>query len=120
MQLAGLFDPATLFDLMFFYSELQGIGTKYVRYVSFVEQDILPTAVRVNEGFYDAEGHLLPQYRANMDRLKEYRDDTQRMSRWARCLAYRLETTRIFDRTCNRADYLLEGMEASVSGASPQ
>jgi hypothetical protein len=110
MQLAELFDAATLFDLMFFYSEANGIGQKYVRYVTFVEDEILPGLVRGNDGFYDADGHLQPGYRANMDRLVDYQLENERMTAWARCLVYRLESKQKFRDTCRRSGFRLEGM----------
>ena len=53
MQVTELFDAVTLFDLMFFYSELDGIGQKYVRYVTFVENDLLPGLGGGKDVFYD-------------------------------------------------------------------
>ena len=113
MQLTDLFDPVTLFDLTFFYSELDGIGRKYVRYVTFVEDHVLPGLIQGESTFYDTDGQLRPVYQANMERLKEYQQETQRNNRWARCLVYRLEVNRTFDQTCRRADFRLEGMGAS-------
>lgn len=110
MELTELFDPVTLFDLAFFYSELEGVGRKYVRYVAVVEQDVLPGIIAGPETFYDAAGRLRPHYRANMDRLREYRDETEILTHWARCLIYRLGADRDFDETCRRAGYRLEGM----------
>ncbi len=109
---ADLFDPATLFDLTYYYSELEGIGRKYVRYVTFVENEVLPGEIAGPETFYDAEGRLLPRFRANLDRLREYRRDTAVMTRWAECLVYRLGAERTFEENCRRADYRLDGMPA--------
>lgn len=36
MQRVDFFEPNTLFDLSFYFSELNGVGRKYVRYVTFV------------------------------------------------------------------------------------
>lgn len=116
MQLADLFDPVTLFDLAFFYSELDGIGRKYLRYVTFVEQRLLPDLIRGTEAFYDADGRLDPDYQANMQRLQEYQLETEKMIRWARCLVYRLEAGRTFDRNCRRADFQLPGMDSRLNG----
>ncbi|MEZ5918200.1 MAG: hypothetical protein R3C40_11670 [Parvularculaceae bacterium] len=41
-SLAELFDPVSLFDLGFYYSEQRGIARKYIRYAVFVENEILP------------------------------------------------------------------------------
>ncbi len=116
MQLTDLFDPVTLFDLMFFYSELNGVGRKYVRYVKFVEDEILPGLNRGKDAFYDADGRLRPRYRANMDRLLDYERETRRATAWAKCLVYRLEADRSFEETCRRADFGLDGMDDQPPG----
>lgn len=111
MELTELFDAVTLFDLTFFYSELGGIGRKYIRYVTFVENEVLPGLIRGEDAFYDAGGRLRPEYRSNMDRLRDYRNEAHRMNDWAECLVYRLEADRRFEQTCRRADFRLVGME---------
>ncbi len=113
MQLTELLDPVTLFDLAFFYSELDGVGRKYLRYVTFVEDEVLPREVAGSEAFYGSDGSLLPQFQANMDRLRDFQTETVRQTDWARCLIYRLEARTIFEDTCRRAGYVLEGMPAT-------
>jgi len=110
MELTELFDPATLFDLSFYYSEQVGVGRKYLRYVTFIENEILPREIGGAEGFYDGDGHVLPQMQANMDRLRDFQRETERMTAWATCLIYRLEANRTFEETCRRAGFLLPGM----------
>jgi hypothetical protein len=85
MGLADLIDPSFQFDLGFFYSEQQGIGLRYSHYARFVEDQILPWT---NEPahFYDARGVLKPEYAANMDRLREWRNFTSVTLKAARCL----------------------------------
>ena len=53
MRLFDLFDPITLFDLSFYFSELDGVGRKYVRFVTFKRIHILPFAETDTEVFYD-------------------------------------------------------------------
>jgi|GEM_PF-677777 len=115
MQLTELLDPVTLFDLAFFYSELDGVGRKYIRYVSFVENEVLPRALVGGEAFYAPDGSLLPEFRANMDRLRDFQRETVRQTEWARCLVYRLEAKTRFAQNCRRAGYLLEGMPTAES-----
>jgi len=110
MQLTDLFDPVTLFDLMFFYSEVDGVGRKYIRYVTFVEDQVLPGIIRDDDIFYGADGQLKPEFRANMNRLRDYQQETLRLTIWADCLVYRLNANRTFDQTCLRANYGLDGM----------
>ena len=111
MQLIDLFDPTTLFDLSFYFSELSGVGEKYVRYVTFVESDILPYA-ETNAGYFYENGDsgLKPAYRANMERLREFRDESERLTKWAECLVFRLQSETNIDATCVRADFILDGM----------
>lgn len=110
-QLVDLFDPETLFDLSFYYSELAGVGRKYVRYVTFVEQNVLPYASVQPEIFYEeGSSSLKPVYQANMDRLRDFRNESERFIDWAHCLVFRLQSDRTFDTTCLRANYVLDGM----------
>jgi len=111
MQLTDLFDPVTLFDLTYFYSELDGVGQKYVRYVTFVEKEVLPGMIAGEETFYDVDGRLKPRFRANMNRLRDYRRENALLARWAECLVYRLEAGRTFEQNCRRADFQLDGMD---------
>lgn len=115
MQLAELFDPVTLFDLSFYYSELAGVGRKYIRYVTFVEDNILPYAEDHPERFYEADrSRLKPVYRANLERLREFRNEAQRFMDWEKCLVFRLRSDRTFDSTCRRANFVLDGMGESA------
>jgi len=110
-QLVDLFDPVTLFDLSFYFSELAGVGRKYVRYVTFVEEDVLPYAEVQPDIFYEAgSSRLKPVYQANLERLREFRNESERFIDWAGCLVFRLESDRTFDTTCLRANYVLDGM----------
>jgi len=112
MQLVELFDPQTIFDLTFYYSEKAGVGRKYVRYVTFVEENVLPYAEAQTEIFYvDGKSSLKPIFLANMDRLRDFRDESRRLMKWANCLVFRLQTDRTFDTTCLRADFVLDGMD---------
>jgi len=115
-QLVDLFDPETLFDLSFYYSELAGVGQKYVRYITFVEEQVLPFAEAQPEIFYEAGGSSLkPVYQANMDRLRDFRNESERFIAWAHCLVYRLRSDRTFDTTCLRANFVLDGMNESAN-----
>lgn len=116
MELTELLDPVTLFDLAFFYSELDGVGRKYIRYVTFVENEVLPRAIVGGKAFYAPDGSLLPEFRANMDRLLDFQQETQRQINWAHCLVYRLKAKTTFKENCRRANYVLEGMPTGGGG----
>ena len=91
-QLADLFAPGLLNDLGFYYSELDGMGEKYKRYVIFVEDRILPGLKEDPSFFYREDGQRLkPEFEANMDRLRDWLDENERLIEWSGCLVVRLE-----------------------------
>ena len=105
MEVAGLFDPVTIFDLNYYYSELDGVGRKYLRYIRFVEDEILPHENRNPLYFYTPDRMLLkPEYQASMDRLREHRSEILRLSVWAACLTERLEAEVRPKQTCLRSE----------------
>ena len=110
-QLTELFDPVTLFDLGYYYSELQGWGHKYIRYLTFFENEILPNLSEDPSVFYTDDGQRLkPEYAASMDRLAEIAGDGEVLRQWAGCLIYRIETKQAFNTLCRRNGYSLDGM----------
>lgn len=56
MEIAGLFDPVTIFDLSYYYSKLECVGQKYVRYVNLVENEVLPFESIDPLHFYTEDG----------------------------------------------------------------
>ncbi len=108
-QLTELFDAITFFDLGLFYSELRGFGQRYVRYVTFVENEVLPGMKDDAAHFYrQDDSALLPEFEANMDRLSELRTEAQRLIDWMGCLITRLEADRVFEQNCLRSGFSLE------------
>lgn len=92
-QLTDLMSPSLIADLGFFYSEQQGVSNKYVRYITFVEQHVLPGLKEDAGYFYRADtSRLKPRYEANMDRLIEWVAEAEKLSIWQNCLAIRLQT----------------------------
>ncbi len=120
MQLADLLDPVTLFDLSFYYSRLNGVGRKYIRYVIFVEENVLPYSETDKEIFYeDGKSSLGPTYKANMDRLREFRNESKQLVKWANCLIFRLQADKFFGNSCLRAGFILDGMVGREESPSP-
>jgi hypothetical protein len=120
MQLADLLDPVTLFDLSFYYSRLNGVGRKYIRYVTFLEESVLPYSETDKEIFYeDGKSSLGPTFTANMDRLREFRSESKQLGEWANCLVFRLQSDKLFGNTCLRAGFFLNGMERRTESPSP-
>jgi hypothetical protein len=101
--LADIIDPALLFELGFFYSERQGIGSRYSHYARFVEDSILPWEDDPSH-FYDDKGTLRPEYAANMDRLRDWRRFVGITIKTAHCLNGRLAHPREPGRSC-RVNY---------------
>lgn len=121
MKPGDLFDPITLFDLGYYYSELDGVGKKYIRYVTFVENEILPRLKEDPLVFYrDDKTSLKPEFEANIDRLRDFRAESIRLSDWGNCLVYRLEIKRTFVQDCLRAGFSLEGQTRAVSEGAAQ
>ncbi len=100
-QLTEMFAPDLLYDLGFYYSELAGVGRKYLRYVVFVEDEILPGLKRDPSYFYREDRlPLKPEFEANMDRLQDWIDENARLRAWSACLTIRLETPMVSGKSC--------------------
>jgi len=101
--LAELVHPSLMFEIGYYYSEIDGIGVKFVRYVEFVETDVLP---RMGDpaAFYDASGKLKPEFQQNMQRLREWAADGAVTVVAAECLLKRFEKPRDSGPSC-RPDY---------------
>jgi len=100
-QMTDMFAPDLLFDLGFYYSELYGVGRKYIRYIVFVEEEILPGLKRDPSYFYRAGGlRLKPEFEANMDRLADWVNENARLRDWSSCLVKRLETPMVSRKSC--------------------
>jgi len=94
-EAAKLLDPGLLFDLGFFYNEITGMAHRYVRYATFTEAEVLSRLKPGGSRFYSEDGlHLLPQFAAHMDRLREYRNFLAETLDWSACLVQRLESPR--------------------------
>jgi len=117
-SLVELLEPNLLFDLGFFYSEMDGVGKKFVRYAEFADARVMP-GLKVGETwFYDpGSGALRPEFAAHMDRLREFRQDQVRLLGWALCLARRLDRYQERTDTCRRS---LTGPEAGNNSSDRQ
>ena len=100
-QLTELFSTSLLSDLGLYYSELDGVARKYLRYITFVEAEVLPGLKEDRAYFYRSDDtRLKPMFEANMDRLSEWHAENIRLGQWAACLAVRLETPTAPSETC--------------------
>ena len=88
--LADLVNPNLMFDLGFYYSERDGIGIKYTRYAEFVDNQILPRLGNPSS-FYDKSGALKPAFVQNMDRLREWIEYSDTLTKSSQCLQRRLK-----------------------------
>ncbi len=92
MNLGDLLPPDLVFELAFYYSEREGVGRKYIRYIEFVESEILPFLGGDPGYFYQADGRTLkPRFAASMDRMRDWQLDARQNVVWAQCLDRRLE-----------------------------
>ena len=101
--LADLVHPRLMFEIGYFYSELDGIGVKFVRYSEFVDSEIL-TRVNDPKQFYDASGNLKPEFQQNMNRLREWAADSAVTVISADCLIKRFAAPKVAGPSC-RPDY---------------
>lgn len=97
--LAELVHPSLMFEIGYYYSEIDGIGVKFVRYSEFVEKEILP---RMGDpaAFYDDKGKLKPEYQQNMERLREWKADGAATAVSAACLLKRFEAPKLAGPSC--------------------
>lgn len=108
MPVATLLDPTSAVMLTYYYSELDGLSEKYLRYVRFVETEVLPNFKAGGAGFYTETGELRPVYAANLDRLREQRAELVRITAWAQCIVAKLEDEGRLDEACSRNAFQLD------------
>jgi hypothetical protein len=90
---ASQFEPDFRFRLGYFYSEFRGIHENYLRYLHFVEREVLPRAELGPDAFYDASGRFDPAVQVHIVLIEEFTADLDRLSRMAGELADELEAT---------------------------
>jgi len=117
MPVATLLDPASAVMLSYYYSELDGLSAKFIRYVGFVEDRILPYLDSNAEFFYTDEGDLKRPYRASMDRLREHRAELVRMTAWAECIVGQLDADGLLGSNCSRSEF---GLDDPIARSSIQ
>lgn len=106
-----LLDPELLFELSYFYSERYGIGVKVTRYMQLIESMVLPHIDGDPKFFYDASGEVMrPEYRATMDRLREWGQYINDLGPWSECLERRLASASEPGETC-RSDWNIDSSE---------
>ena len=76
---ASLFEPELRLDLGYFYAEFLGVHDNYVRYLEFIEREILPRVASGPDAFYDPSGRLRPEFRAQMELLEEFGEDIREL-----------------------------------------
>ena len=101
--LSELVHPSLMFEIGYYYSELEGIDVKFVRYAVFVETEILPYTDNP-EMFYEQAGNLKPEYQQNMQRLREWIADSAVTEASANCLMKRFNAPNRIGKSC-RPDY---------------
>lgn len=101
MKLGELVHPQLVFELAFYYSEREGVSRKYIRYVTFMEERILPLLKGNPSGFYLEDGsRLKPEYEVYMDNLLLWATEMHINGAWAKCLADKLETFAVAGGRC--------------------
>lgn len=120
LQEAGigeLVDPKLLFELNHFYAERMGIGVKITRYMASIENTVLPYLGGDPLFFYDESGSALrPEYRATMDRLREWAQYLADLKPWSECLEKRLNAASRPGQSCRRNWYSEFGEQSYGEG----
>lgn len=98
-----LVHPTLIYQLGFFYSELDGVADKFARYSAFIDDQVL-THVDDPAFFYDANARLKPEFQQNMQRLREWAADGAVTRASAICLLKRLDKPKQPGPSC-RPDY---------------
>lgn len=75
-------DPALLFELSFYYGELQGVGDNFARYAEFTEKEFWPLALSDTLQFYEQNGRLRGRFAAHRQQLLDYRSDLTHQIDW--------------------------------------
>lgn len=91
---ASQFDPTLRLELGYFYTDFLGIHDNYVRYLEFIEREVLPRAEKGPPAFYDSAGRLRPEFIVEMRLLREFSGELRRLSGVAGSLRLRLEALR--------------------------
>ena len=92
-QLSELLNANLLYELGFYYNELEGWGEEMVRYSRFTHTEVLPLLKTGSASFYsEKSGRLLPRFEAHMDRLRELKRLSEDLVVWSTCLLTRLES----------------------------
>ena len=121
--LGELLDPHLLFELSHFYSERDGIGVKVTRYMESIERLVLPYIHGDSDFFYDPTGGTMrPEYKATMERLREWMQYSVALAPWSECLEKRLETASLPGESCRPRLVYYATVEGGLgpAGASDQ
>jgi len=101
MKLGELVHPKLMFELGFYYAERNGVGLKYIRYVTFLENEVLPRMKQDTSVFYIEDGsRLKPEFETNMDLLQSWKSESENNANWAKCLVDNLEDLAVTGETC--------------------
>ena len=92
-RLSDLLHPNLIYELGFYYNELEGWGDEIVRYSTFTDTVVLPLLKSGSASFYSEDNsRMLPQFEAHMERLSELKRLSEDLVLWSACLHSRLES----------------------------
>lgn len=101
MRLGELVHPKLVFELAFYYSEINGVGRKHTRHAAFIEDKILPNLKEGSSVFYtDGGARLKPEFEVYMQNLQLWANEMAVNVTWARCLASKLEELAVTGESC--------------------
>lgn len=119
MNVGELLHPKLVFELAFYYSEREGVAAKYVRYVTFVENEIMPRLLEDPSVFYVDDGsRLKPEFEMSMVRLADWNRESRINMMWAICLSERMNDPRVAGEPC-RPEFATEKSGPDAFGREP-
>jgi len=92
--MANKLEPTLALELGWYYSELGGIHSNYIRQLPFEEREVMPRVLQGAAAFYGADGKLKPEFRAHLMLYEEFVADLTKLSAQAGVLLKKLEILR--------------------------
>ena len=87
-------DPTLALEVGWYYSELSGIHSNYIRQLPFEEHEVMPRVLDGAAGFYGPDGKMKPEFRVHLMLYEEFVADLNRLSAQGGDLQRKLEALR--------------------------
>lgn len=88
---ANRLPPDEMYELGMFFATLESLADQYARYVEFLEAEVLPHRSDAAHFYVEGSNRLKPEYRENLERLRDILGLEATLAERARKLRARLE-----------------------------